>query len=145
MPRTITAGAKVPPKVKDVDCADVVGGLWITLGQMWMKGQRYGDVQRDLRKVSKRLADPHLFDHPLRPGYVVKVEEWRLELRDLDVKADPYRRGVERQWDGLPERIHQFLRESGGWPEGKDGREMAIALWQYAIEGKPFPLGECPF
>jgi hypothetical protein len=73
--RTLTASPTAPrtPRTRDVDCAEVVAGFWITLGEVWRPGRRYGDVQRNLRKVSKRLADPRLFDHPLRPGHVVKV------------------------------------------------------------------------
>lgn len=145
MPRTITAGAKVPPRAKEVDCADVVGGLWITLGYLWMKGQRYGKLVRAMHDTREKLADPALRDHPKRGAAEDRMEGWRIELRWIDEQKEPFRRGLERQWDAMPERVHQFLRDSGGWPEGKDGREMASALWQYAIEGKPWPGGECPF
>lgn len=144
MARTLTAGTRTEPR-QPVDCADVVAGLWITVERLWLKGRAYGDLQQDYRKVSKRLADPRLFEHPLRPGYVLKVEGWRLELRDIDAKAEPFRRGLERQWDGLPIRIHRFLRDSGGWPEGSDGRAVANGLWRQAVEGGAYPGGECSF
>jgi len=129
-----------------VDCADVVAGLWITLGKLWLKGRRYGKVLGLMADTREKLNDPRLRDHPKRPAAEARMEGWRLELRDLEARAEPYRRGVARQWDGTPERIHRFLRDSGGWPEEPvEGKRMADALWRYAVEGKPYPGGECNF
>ncbi len=147
MSRTVTAGVKPEPRQPraHVDCADVVAGLWITLGALWMRGRRYGKVLGLMSDTRAKLEDPRLRNHPKRPAAEARMEGWRLELRDLEVTAEPYRRGVARQWDGMPNRIHQFLRDSGGWPEGSDGKAVAAGLWRYAVEGKPWPSGECPF
>ena len=147
MARTLTAGVKPEPRVQRayVDCADVVAGLWITLGKLWMRGRRYGRVLALVADTRAKLNDPRLRDHPKRPAAEDRLEGWRLELRQLDVQAEPYRRGVARQWDGMPERVHRFLRDSGGWPEGDDGKTVVAGLWRHAIEGKPWPGGECPF
>lgn len=151
MSRTLTAGDKPAPRTQPrqpADCADVVAGLWITLGALWMRGQRYGKVLAAMQQTRAKLDDPALRDHPKRPAAEARMEGWRLELRDIEVKAEPVRRGLQRQWDGLPERIHTFLRDSGGWPDESDGdtgKEVVNALWKMAIEGKPFPSGECPF
>ena len=146
--RVLTASAPQKPRTQPrthVDCADVVAGLWLTLGALWMRGNRYGKVLAAMERTREKLADPALFDHPKRPAAEARMEGWRLELRDLEVQAEPYRRGLQRQWDGMPERIHRFLRDSGGWPEGGDGKAVAQGLWRYAVEGKPWPGGECPF
>lgn len=147
MTRTLTASTRSEPRAprQTADCADVVAGLWITLERMWLLGQRYGKVLQALHEVRAKLADPRLRDHPKRPAAEDRAEGWRLTLRDIDAQAGPFRRGIERQWDGTPERIHRFLRDSGGWPAGEGGREMAAGLWRYAVEGKPYPGGECPF
>lgn len=151
MTRVLTASTRSEPRTQPsaaVDCADVVAGLWITLGALWMRGNRYGKVLRALQQTRARLDDPRLRDHPKRPDAEHRMEGWRLELRDLELQAEPYRRGVERQWDGMPERIHRFLRDSGGWPEAAEagtGRDVANALWKMAVEGKPYVGGECPF
>ena len=148
MTRTLTAGVRQEPRQQTrtyVDCADVVAGLWITLGKLWMPGRRYGTVLGLMADTRTRLADPALRDHPKRPAAEARMEGWRLELRDLEVKVEPYRRGVARQWDGIPERVHRFLRDSGGWPEGEGGKEIAAGLWRYAVEDRPWPGGECPF
>lgn len=145
MARTLTAQPKAAPRVRDVDCADVVAGLWISVGGLWLLGRRYGKVMRDMQTTREKLADPRLKDHPKRPAAIDRLEGWRLELRDIDTKVEPIRRGLARQWDGLPRRIHEFLRDSGGWPEADGGREMANALWRQFVEGGPFPGGECPW
>ena len=148
MARTLSAGARAEPRQQSrayVDCADVVAGLWITLGKLWMRGRRYGKVLAAMERTREKLADPALRDHPKRPDAEARMEGWRLELRDLDQQAEPYRKGLQRQWDGMPERVHRFLMDSGGWPDGESGKEMAAGLWRYAVEGKPWPGGECPF
>lgn len=148
MARTLTASARETPRTQPrqtVDCADVVAGLWITLGALWMRGNRYGKVLRAMQRTREKLADPRLFDHPKRPDAEHRMEGWRLELRDLELQAEPYRRGLQRQWDGAPERVQRFLRDSGGWPEGESGKEIAAGLWRYAVEGRAYPSGECPF
>lgn len=129
-----------------VDCADVVAGLWISVERLWLSAERYRKLVNAVRETKAKLADPRLQNHPKRPAAVDRLEGWRLELRDIDAKAEPVRKGLARQWDGLPDRIHRFLRDSGGWPDDAEtGREMANALWKMAVEGKPFPQGECGF
>lgn len=151
MSRTLTAGAKPEPRQQArsyVDCAEVVAGLWITLGNLWRPGRRYGAVLGLMADTRAKLADPALRDHPKRPAAEARMEGWRLELRRLEQQAEPYRKGVARQWDGIPERVRRFLRDSGGWPEAAEagtGRDVANALWKMAVEGKPWPNGECPF
>ena len=151
MARVLTASEprKAPKGISgQVDCADVVAGLWITLVALWMQGQRYGTVLGLMQRTRERLNDPRLRDHPKRPDAEARMEGWRLELRDLDAQAEGKRRALQRQWDGMPQRVHRFLRDSGGWPEESEsqtGRDMANALWKMAIEGKPFPQGECAF
>ena len=145
MARTLTASTKQPPRVRDVDCADVVAGLWITLADLWLLGKRYGKLVSYVRYTQGKLADPQLQNHPKRHGAELQLEEWQFTMRQAEGPAEVKRKALARQWDGLPERIHQFLRDSGGWPEGKDGREMANGLWKMAVEGKPFPSGECGF
>ena len=147
MTRTLTAGTRTEPRAprQPVDCADVVAGLWISVERMWLKAERYRKVVKAIRDTRAKLEDPRLRDHPKRPDAEARMEGWRLELRDLEVKAEPYRRGVARQWDGIPERVHRFLRDSGGWPEGEGGKEIAAGLWRYAVEDRPWPGGECPF
>lgn len=146
MARTLTASRAEPRQARAyVDCADVVAGLWITLGKLWITGRRYGKVLGLMQSTREKLADPRLRDHPKRLAAEARMEGWRLELRKLEVQAEPFRRGVARQWDGTPKRIHRFLRDSGGWPEGEAGKEIAAGLWRHAVEGKPWPGGECPF
>lgn len=148
MARTLTAGINPEPRQQrqPADCADVVAGLWITLEGLWLLGRRYGKVLKAMQTTREKLQDPRLRDHPKRPAAEGRLEGWRLELRDLDAKAEGKRKAFERQWDGTPERIHRFLRDSGGWPEGGgDGKGMANGLWRQVIEGGPWPNGECPF
>lgn len=148
MARTLTASTRTEPRKQPktcVDCADVVAGLWITLSGLWLLGQRYRKVAAAVRQTRDKLADPALRDHPKRPAAEQRLEGWRLELRDLDAQAEGKRQALQRLWDGLPERIHRFLRDSGGWPDGSDGREVARGLWRQVVEGGPWPGGECPF
>lgn len=147
MARTLTAGAKAESRrqPQSADCSEVVAGLWITLEGLWLLGQRYGVVLERMQTTRERLADPRLRDHPKRPEAEARMEGWRLELRDLEQRADGKRLAFARQWDGLPERIHRFLRDSGGWPDAEGGKAMADALWRQAVGGGPYCGGECPF
>lgn len=150
MARVLTASTRTEPRAprQPADCADVVAGLWISVERLWLAAPAYRKLLRDMRLTRERLADPRLQDHPKRGAAIDRLEGWRLELRDIDAKVEPVQKGLARQWDGLPSRIHQFLWDSGGWPKEAEhgtGRDVANALWKMAVEGKPFPQGECGF
>lgn len=145
MARTLTAGVKAEPRSQPADCADVVAGLWISVERLWLAAIRYRKLVNAVKSTKAKLADPRLHDHPKRPAAEQRLMGWQMELRDIDVQVEPYRKGLARQWDGMPSRIHRFLRDSGGWPEGETGREVANGLWRQAVEGGAYPGGECPF
>lgn len=143
--RRLIAGATQERQDDGPYCAQVVAGLWRTVGDIYKQAARYQKRREAIDKTRDMLASPQYKQHPKRREAEHRIEAWRMELRAIDEQAKPLRRALERQWKMMPDHIIQFLKESGGWPQGNTPQDVARDVWWSATRGAPWPGGECPW